>query len=129
MATWADVITVVAELPGTEQGTSYGKRAWRVGKTLLVWERSLRGTERRALGPGAPSGELVALSVAHVEDRGELLTALPEIFFTTPHLAGHAIVLARLEPLPVDVLRDLVHQAWLRSASPELVQRRHDAGG
>ena len=129
MATWTDVAAAAADLPETTQGMGYGTRAWRIRKKLLVWERPLRKTELKALGASAPIGDLIGLPTAHIEERGDLIACMPHVFFTTPHFARHAVVLARLEPLPVDVLQHLVRQAWLRSAPKRLVQQHRALHG
>lgn len=114
MATWTDIDAIAGALPQAQVGTSYGHRAWKVRKKLLVWDRPLRKTERVALGDAAPAGALVGLPTAHIEARDDLILAMPHVFLSTPHLARHPIVLARLDPLPVDVLRHLIQHAWAR---------------
>ena len=106
----------------TEQGTAYGQRAWRVRKKLLAWERPLRRSDREALGASAPEGDILGLRTADLFEKDELLAALPDVFFTTPHFDGHTAILARLDALPVDVLAQLVRDAWLRSAPKRVVK-------
>jgi len=127
MATWSDIDEVVAALPATERATAYGHRAWRVKKRMLVWERPLRAADLEALGPDAPRGDIIGIRTGAVSDKEELIAALPEVFFTTPHFARHPAVLARLAELPVDVLRELVNEEWARSA-PKRVVAAHLAG-
>ncbi len=121
MASWQDVRDVVAALPETEEGTSYGNRAWKVRKKLLVWERPLRRADLEALGDDAPSGDVVGLPTADEAEKGELIAAFPDVFFTTPHFDGYAAVLARLAPLPRDLLEQLVLAAWRRRAPKRVV--------
>ena len=122
MATWDDVRAVVAALAETEEATAYGNLAWRVKKGLLAWERPLRKADLAALGRDAPSGDILGLRTADLAEKEELIAAMPDVFFTTPHFDGHAAVLARLEPLPIDVLETLVRAAWLRLAPKRAVQ-------
>ncbi len=122
MANWQDVEEAVALLPGTEPSTAYGQRAWRVRKKLLVWERPLRKADRDALGPGAPSGAIVGLPTEDADEANDLITAFPDVFFTTPHFDGYAAVLTRLDALPLGLLQHLVRAAWLRSAPKALVK-------
>ncbi len=130
MATWEDVAALVAELPATEEGTAYGQRAWKIQRrTLLVWERPLRRGDLDALGPEAPTGDIVGLRTEGAAEKEELIAAFPEVFFTTPHFQGHPAVLARLEALPVDVLRQLVRAEWLRSAPKRVVAAYRADGG
>lgn len=116
MATWDDVARVLASFPETSEGTAYGMRAWRVRKKLLVWERPLRKADRAALGAAAPEGDILGLPTGDPLEKDALLQAMPDVFFDIPHFDGHAAVLARLEPLPVDVLSELVEAAWRRHA-------------
>ena len=129
MATWDDIGAVVATLPEAEEGTAYGNRAWRVKKGMLVWERPLRKADLEALGDAAPSGDIVGLRTESEAEKHELIAAMPEVFFTTPHFDGHAAVLARLEPLPVPVLEQLVRDAWLRLAPKRAIRAWERAGG
>ena len=122
MATWQDVQDVVDRLPETERGTSYGNRAWKVRKKTLAWERPLRKADLDALGPDAPLGDILGLRTADLEEKDELLAALPGVF-TIPHFEGHTAVLARLETLPVDVLEHLVRAEYLRKAPKTLAAR------
>lgn len=121
MASWDDVATVVARLPETSEGTAYGQQAWRFRKTLLAWARPLRAADRAALGDAAPTGELLGLKTADLDEKADLLAVMPEVFLTTPHFDDHAVVLARLDALPVDVLERLVVQAFVRAAPQRLV--------
>lgn len=121
MATWQDVDDVVAALPATERATAYGYRAWRVKKRMLVWERPLRRADLDALGPDAPQGDILGIRTHDVDERDELIAAMPTVFFTTPHFDGHPAVLARLAALPVDVLEHLVRAEWRRAAPKKVV--------
>jgi hypothetical protein len=87
-----------------------------------VWERPLRKADRDNLGPGAPTGDIVGLPTEDVDEANDLITAFPDVFFTTPHFDGYAAVLARLDALPIGLLRHLVRAAWLRSAPKALVK-------
>lgn len=123
MATWTDLATAVAALPETVPGTAYGHRAWRIRKKLLAWERPLRSADRAALGAAAPDGDIIGLPTADEAEVGELIAAFPTVFFTTPHFTGTRVVLARLAPLPVDLLQHLLTEAWRRHAPKRLVAR------
>jgi hypothetical protein len=117
MASWADVETIAGGLDGAEEGTSYGKRAWKVGGKLFVWERPLRKKEVEALGGfepegGAPAGEILGVRVADEEAKQALLSARPEIYFSTPHFDGHPTVLVRLDRILRADLEDAITEAW-----------------
>ncbi len=123
MATWQDVQDVVDALPETENGTSYGNRAWKIRKATLAWERPLTKADREALGETAPLGDLLGLRTADLDEKDELIAAMPDVFLTIPHFDGHTAVLARLDALPVDVLDHLVRATYLRKAPKTLARQ------
>jgi hypothetical protein len=41
MGDFGDVEAIVAPLPEVSEGTSYGRRAWKVAKKAFAWERPL----------------------------------------------------------------------------------------
>jgi hypothetical protein len=123
MATWDDVRSVALALPGVvEQRSSDGTLQWRVRRGLVVWERPLRRADLEHLGDDAPAGDVLG---ARVEDEGakrSLVQQRPEVFFTTPHFDGYPAVLARLDAMSIDDVRETVTEAWLDRAS--VTQRR-----
>lgn len=127
MATWNDIEAVVAALPETTTGTTYGWKAWKMRKKLLVWERPLSKKDLADLGEAAPDGDIIGLTAADLTEKAELIAAMPDVFFDIPHLDGHRGVLARLEPLPVDVLQHLVEACW-RSVAPKRLVKIYDEG-
>ncbi|MGY1723445.1 MmcQ/YjbR family DNA-binding protein [Blastococcus sp. SYSU DS0533] len=131
MATWEDVRRLVAALPGTDEHPSYGGHpSWRVHGKGFVWARPLRGAERAALGNAAP-GEDEPLLGVRVADQGEkaaLLAAAPDVFLTTPHFDGYAVVLVRLERVPDAELAELVEDAW-RARAPRRLAAEFDGHG
>lgn len=58
MATWDDVREIALALPETDERPSYGNAFRRVKGKGFVWERPLRGTDRRDLGDAAPPGPI-----------------------------------------------------------------------
>jgi hypothetical protein len=125
MATWTDVSRLMKALPAVERVP--GKREWRVGKKLLAWERPLRPADRKALGPVAPSGPILAVHTP-LEGKEVLLASLPEVYFTTPHFDGWPAILVRLPVMPVDELHELLQQSWLARAPKKLAARFLESG-
>ncbi|WP_069385810.1 MmcQ/YjbR family DNA-binding protein [Cellulosimicrobium cellulans] len=117
MATWDDVDRIAAVLPDT---STDGARTWRVHGKLFVWERPLRTKDRAELGDAVPAEDPVAFHVADEGEKEALLGDEPGIFFTTSHFDGYAIVLARLDRIPVPELEELVQDAWLARAPKRL---------
>ncbi|ORA09387.1 MmcQ/YjbR family DNA-binding protein [Mycobacterium asiaticum] len=122
MATWADVVRIVADLPLTVE---HAPRDWRVGKKLMAWERPLRGSDREALtkaGVEPPRGDILAVRVPDEGVKLALVADQPEVYFTTPHFDGYAAVLVRLAEIDVVDLEELITEAWLVQAPKRLVQ-------
>lgn len=121
MADWNDVRRLALALPETSERESRGNAQWRVKDKLFVWERPLRQPDLQALGDSAPSGSVLGAMVADLGEKEALLAQEPEIFFTTPHFAGYAAVLVKLEHISVEQLRRLVTEAWFARAPAPLL--------
>jgi hypothetical protein len=98
-------------LPEVEEGTGYGRPAWRVRGKFFAGLRD--------------EGTIAVLKV----DRGEkqlLMEAEPEIFFETPHYEGWGYFLVRLAAIPEDELAEVVEDAWRLAAPKRLVKARDE---
>lgn len=123
MAGWEDVRRIALGLPETtEHSSGDGVLGWRVKDKLFTWERPLRKSDRQALGEAAPDGPILAAWVPDLGDKEALLAEDPEVYFTTPHFDGYAIVLVRLERAGVAELEELLAEAWLRRAPKRLAK-------
>jgi hypothetical protein len=123
MATWDDVGRLALALPEAETATSYGgNRAWTVRKKLFVWERPLRKSDLEALGDAAPDGPILGARVEHLIAKEALLADGSGVFFTTPHFDGYPAVLIRLPEIELDLLQEVVTEAWLARAPKRLVR-------
>ena len=123
MATWKDVSRLALSLPQAEEGSTYGgNRAWTVRKKLFVWERPLRKSDLAALGDAAPSGPILGAKVEHLIAKEAFLADESGVFFTTPHFDGHPSVLIRLPEIGVELLEEVVTEAWLACAPKRLVR-------
>ena len=123
MATWKDVSRLALALPDAEEGATGhgGHRGWRVSKKLFVWERPLRKTDLAALGDAAPTGPILGARTEHLVAKEALLADDPGIFFTTPHFDGYPAVLIRLPEIDLELLEEVVTEAWLARAPKRLV--------
>ena len=121
MATSDDIRRITLDLPETSERTNEGVLQWRVKEKPLIWERPLRRADYEALGEGAPEGPIVAVWVDDVGVKEALLSDDPDVFFTTPHFDGYAIVLIRLEDIEVPELEELIIEAWLDRAPKRVV--------
>jgi hypothetical protein len=122
MATWEDVRRIALALPETSERVSRELSQWRVKDRLFVWERPLRGKEAAALGESAPDGPILGARVEHLVAKEELLNDDPDIFFTTAHFDGYAAVLVRLDRISVELLKEVIVEAWLARAPHKLTK-------
>jgi hypothetical protein len=121
VATWEDVRRIVGELPETvEHASKRGVLEWRVADELFVWERPLRRADRDALGDAAPEGPILAARTPHLVAKEALLADAPEVYFTTPHFDGYAMILVRLDLIETAELEELIVEAWLDRAPQRL---------
>ncbi len=116
-----DVAALAAALPGVTEGTSYGNRAWRVGKKLFVWERPLRSADLDALGDDAPDGPIVGLRVDDLAEKAAVLQGGHAGLFTTPHFDAHPTLLVHLDEVDPALFEELVTDAWLCQAPKRAV--------
>jgi hypothetical protein len=108
MATWDDVRRHALALPEAEEGTTYGKPAFRVAGKLFAWESS---HEHGALAVRCDRGE-----------RPLMIEARPKMFFVTPHYETSSIVLVHLEHADDDELAERIEEAWLIRAPKKLAE-------
>jgi hypothetical protein len=120
MATWDDVRRIALSLPETSERPMHGNMSWRVRDKLFVWERPLRASDLRALGDAAPDGPILGARVEHLGAKEALIADDPGVYFTTPHFDDYAAVLARLDEIAVDELKELIVEAWLCRAPKRL---------
>ncbi|GAA2725469.1 MmcQ/YjbR family DNA-binding protein [Cellulomonas aerilata] len=119
MATWDDVRAIADALPEVSETP---ERTWRVRGRAFVLERPLRVADRAHLGDLAPVDPPMAIHVADLGVKEALLGAEPDVYFTTPHFDGYAAVLARLDALGTDELREVVVDSWLCRAPRRLAR-------
>lgn len=99
------------DLPGVEEGTSYGTPAWRVRGKLIARLRE--------------DGDTVVLMVGD-ELRDLLMQADAGRYFITDHYVGYPIVLLRLSNIASRDLANVLEESWRRVA-PKRLRDAHDA--
>jgi hypothetical protein len=88
-------------LPDVEEGTIYGSPALKVRGKLLTCLAINKSAE--------PDSLAVRIDF---EQRAELISADPSIYYLTDHYVDHPVVLVRLSRIHLDALRDLLDAAW-----------------
>ena len=127
MATWDDVRRLALTLPETAERVSRdGLAAWDVRDKTFAWERPLRPADRKALGPAAPQGPVLAARVPDLGAKEALLAEAGDTWFTTPHFQGYPAILARLDQATVADLEELLVEAWLSRAPKRLAKEYLD---
>ena len=106
MADEDDVRMVVAELDGVVEIPSEGFD-FRVGGKGFIWSYPDREGGRRVIRT-----DVAVIYVGDEAEKQALLKGEPKLFFTTPGYDGSPFVMARLEKVSVDRLRELIHDAW-----------------
>ena len=122
MADWDDVRRIAMSLPETNERPAWGHAFWRVKDKGFVWERPLRRGDLEALGSGAPRGAILGVRVEHLVAKEALLSAAPDVAFTTPHFNGYPAVLVQLDRIDVERLQELIEEAWLARAPAKLAK-------
>jgi hypothetical protein len=103
---FATVLQLALDLPGVEEGTSYGTPALRLRGKFLARLRE--------------DGETLALRLGF-DERDILIRSDPAVFFITDHYRGYPAVLVRLAAIDRDRLREILEVAWAQAAPKRLV--------
>ncbi|HEY1740580.1 MAG TPA: hypothetical protein VGI86_17840 [Acidimicrobiia bacterium] len=121
VASFRDVEAIVAELPEVTVGARFGNRTWFVGKKSMAWERPFSKADIKRFGDApVPDGEILAVTVAGLDEKEAVLAAGSRGVFTIEHFNGYAAVLIQLKVVGKRVLRDLLVDGWLAAAPPAL---------
>jgi hypothetical protein len=108
-ATFDTVRRLALELPGVEEGTSYGTPAFRAGGRILARFHQ--------------DGESLVLKVEYAA-REVLIGKHPETFYVTDHYRCYPLMLVRLANVELGLLRGLIEDAWRSLASKRDVAAR-----
>lgn len=99
MATEEDLRRLALALPAAYERPSHGGAP------------SFR-TKPRAFAYVREDPAAAVLFVPTEEDKHALIASDPDVFFTTPHYDGHAIVLVLLDAVTLAELAELVTESW-----------------
>jgi len=100
-----------------------------VGGKLFAWERPLRRSDVESLGEDAPEGPILATRVPDEGVKDALIGDAPDIYFTTPHFDGYAMVLILLEHIEVPELEEQMIESWLLAAPKRLAKSYLEGSG
>ena len=109
MITFDQIRELALELPGVEDGTSYGTAALKVKGKLLARLKE--------------DGQSVVFRVTF-DERDLLMRSKPKVFFITDHYLGYPAVLMRLSAATAKQAGDIIEMAWRFSAPKRLQATR-----
>src|SRR5437667_686859 len=122
MADLEDVRRIALSLPDT----SADDRAFAVfnsGKNRgFAWVWMERIDPKK---PRVPCPDVLAIRTADLDERGGLIAAEPEKYFTEPHYNNFPAVLVRLANVGLDELEELLVDGW-RCQAPKAVVKEFD---
>lgn len=110
MLTWSDVERVASRVSGLVlEGEN--PHAWRNSKFTVAWERPLSKKDMKALGEGAPVGEVLAVKTDSIETKFAWIETETGACFDSPHFIGYPAVLVDLDKVSEQVLFELLSEA------------------
>ncbi|OZC60908.1 hypothetical protein CH276_16500 [Rhodococcus sp. 06-470-2] len=123
MTTMDSVTAVIAELPEVTESVRYGRPAWSVGKNVFAWVRPFSKADLKRFGSEIPpSGPILAVRTADLNEKEAILAAHPRACFTISHFDGFAAVLVDLDNTEDDELRELIIDGWLVHAPTDVAE-------
>lgn len=120
MANWDDVSRLALALPEAVEAIDTNGFKWEIRRKYFAWERPLRKRDLLELGDSAPTGPILGVRVAELDDRLGLIGSNPDVFFTINHFATYPAVLVLLERVSLDQLNEVITDAWLCRAPKRL---------
>ena len=129
MTTFADVERFALTLPETTSTPSYGGApALRVNKKMFARLRGEMADDLDAL-TGAPYGEVLMVGVGDLGEKEAVLASDPRAYFTVPHYDGYPAVLVRLAECDEAEVRELLVEAWMRTAPKRALRAYEETVG
>ena len=117
-----DVRRIALTLPGAVQDGEKIRYLVDGGKAFAwTWKQRVEPKKARV-----EQLDVFAVRVSGEEEKGVLIAAEPDTFFTEPHYNGYPAVLVRLDAIENDELAELLTDAW-RCAAPRRLVAEFDS--
>ena len=124
MASIEDVARLAAQLPEVTEGERSGNRTWFVAGKGFAWERPFSKADLKRFGAAVPpSGPILAVRVADLNEKEAVLAAGHAGFFTITHFDGYPAVLIQLDEVEPAQLGEALVDGWLAYAPLALAER------
>lgn len=121
VVTLGEVDRLARAFPEVTVGERFGNRTWFVAGKGFAWERPYSKADLRRFGDRTPpSGPILAVSTAGLEEKEIVLRSGQAGIFTIEHFNGFPAVLVQLDVAGSDTVRDLLTDAWLAVAPKSL---------
>jgi hypothetical protein len=121
VVTLDEAVRMMTGLPEVTEGARHRHRTWFVAGKAFAWERPFSKADIKRFGDDEPpTGPILALVTADIEDKEAVLAMGSKGFFTIPHFDGFAAVLVQLDVATKSPLRQAIEDAWLASAPERL---------
>jgi hypothetical protein len=114
--TFDTVRRIGLSLPDVEESTAYRSPALKVRGNLMAVVPTHRSAEPDSVAVRVP-----------FEQRDELITAEPDVYYLKPHYEDFAVVLVRMKRIHIDALRDLLKMSWQFMSRKPRVRKRASA--
>ena len=123
MATLDDLDEIMGELPEAAEGEHHGHATWAVRGKGIAWLRPFGKADLKRFGEKVPpTPPILAVNTEDLHEKEGVLAAGIEGVFTIQHFDNYPAVLVELGRIDRRELRDLLVDAWLSVAPPELVE-------
>ena len=113
MASYADAQRIVAELPGASE------------VMVAEWGHPTFRVNNKMFAAGSPDGPTMSVK-ASKEEQAELVAARPETFAVAAYVGRYGWVEVQLPRVDVEELRELLIEAWRRTAPKRLLKELPD---